>query len=156
VTTLSKGNAGTTYSHTTEVDAAADGVWSLLEDLPGYAGWNPVYTRASGDVRPGAEVRLTVQLPGMKPTHAKATVAAAVPGQRLVLRSAMLGGLIKADRSFALSPLGSGRCTLVGSETFHGPAAWLIAKLVGTRVDQAVRWTNEALKAAAERNAGTA
>ena len=138
------------FAHVTPIDAPAEAVWSVLADLPGWGSWNPVYPRASGRLAPGEALSLTIALPGAKPQRMRARVLAAEPPRRLVFTGGMLGGALKATRSFELTALTPEACSLKGDEVFAGPLAPLMVPLVGGKVKDAVRLVNEALRTTVE------
>jgi hypothetical protein len=64
----------------TEIDAPAERVWKIVSDLAAYAEWNPFIVRASGEVRPGTRLDITITAPGMKPVSFKPRVLDVEPG----------------------------------------------------------------------------
>jgi hypothetical protein len=64
----------------TEIDAPAEQVWKIISDLAAYAEWNPFIVRASGEVRPGTRLDITITAPGMKPVSFKPRVLDLEPG----------------------------------------------------------------------------
>jgi hypothetical protein len=64
----------------TVIDAPAERVWKIISDLAAYAEWNPFIVRASGEVRPGTRLDITITAPGMKPVSFKPRVLDVEPG----------------------------------------------------------------------------
>ena len=62
------------------IDAPAERVWEVVSDLTAYAEWNPFVVKASGDLRPGARLEITIAAPGMKPVSFRPRVLDLEPG----------------------------------------------------------------------------
>ena len=60
------------YRTTFPVAASASAVWAVLTDFERYGEWNPSLPSISGEVRPGAEVALTLGMPGRPSPKVKA------------------------------------------------------------------------------------
>ena len=60
------------YRTTFPVAAPASVVWRVLTDFERYGEWNPSLPSISGDLRPGAEVALTLGMPGRPSPKVKA------------------------------------------------------------------------------------
>ena len=133
-----------------EIDAPIGAVWRVLAAIDQWHEWNPVYVRASGEMREGAAIRLTILLPGAKPQDSNATVVVVLPDEALRIYGGALGGLVRATRYFQLQPIADGRTLLVSGEVFGGLAGPLLARLIGGRIKAAIVAVGAALKTRSE------
>ena len=49
-----------------EIDASAETVWRVLTDLASYPEWNPMIRRASGELQPGARLKIRFEPEGSR------------------------------------------------------------------------------------------
>lgn len=137
--------------HRIEIEAPASAVWTVIADLDHWGAWNPLYIQASGKALVGTPLDMTIQLDGMKPQKARATVVTAEPGACLEYGISNLGGLVKAFRYIDITPLGDDRCAVSNGEIMSGLLGNLLAGVVGEKVRKGLQAMNEALKAKVER-----
>lgn len=96
------------------VEGPKQDVWEALTDFGGYAEWNPVIARASGEAREGAELDLEVTLPGRDPESLDAEVLIVRPERKLRWQDRLvLPGLRDWEYEFVLEPLDGGRVRVV-------------------------------------------
>jgi len=137
-----------TFSSTIDIDATPLAVWTVLTDLASYPEWNPLFTKASGELTVGSAITLkSVQARGRTMT-VKATVLAVQPGAELRW-TAGLKGIIGGEHAFILSPQDGGT-RLEQSESFGGLIVPLSGRVLA-RAEASFRELNEAIKARAER-----
>lgn len=135
-----------------EVAAPAGIVWDIVANFDGWGAWNPLYTRAAGDAREGAEIELTVAVPGMKPMDTRARVHTVRPGECLEYGLSNMAGLLRAFRFIDIVELGPERCGIANGEIMSGPIGALVARAVGPKVGEGLRAMNDRLKELAEAN----
>ena len=136
--------------HEIEIAAPAAAVWAVIADLDHWGTWNPLYIQARGQAVVGTPLDMTIQLEGMKPQKARATVVTAQPGTCLEYGISNLGGLVKAFRYIDIAPLGEARCRVSNGEIMSGLLGNLLAGLVGEKVRKGLQAMNEALKVRVE------
>jgi hypothetical protein len=136
--------------HTIEIAAPAAAVWAVIADLDRWGTWNPLYIQASGKPVVGTPLDMTIQLEGMKPQKARATVVTAEPGACLEYGISNLGGLVKAFRTIDIAPLGDARCAVSNGEIMSGLLGNVLAGVVGEKVRKGLQAMNEALKTKVE------
>jgi hypothetical protein len=108
-------------STTTEIDAPAARVWSVLVDLPGYREWNPFIVEASGNVAVGETLALRMALPGRDPMTIRPRLLIVDPERELRWKGRLLvSGLFDGEHAFGLTPLPGGRTRLDHWEHFSG------------------------------------
>ena len=56
-----------TIEHRIGIQAPPEAIWSVVSDIARWKEWNPLYPRADGVVRIGAQLDLDLVLPGRKP-----------------------------------------------------------------------------------------
>jgi len=129
-----------------EIQAAPSAVWAVLTDLAGYSEWNPFVPRASGDLRPGGQVELSVSMPDGSDADVRTEVLAVEAGRELRLRRRwLLPGLFDGVHFVRLVELGPDRTRVVHGEDFTG---LLVKPLLGaiTRATRGFVFMNQALK----------
>lgn len=112
--------------HRIGIQAPADTIWDIVVDLQRWGDWNPIYPQASGEVRIGQTLNLTLALPDDKPRTIQPVVLDWVPREQLHWRLSMLGGLVNTLRYIEIEELAPGSCIVSNGEIFKG--------LLGTRV----------------------
>ena len=53
--------------HRIGIAVPAEVIWDIVADVPGWEAWNPLYPSASGVIRIGEVLNLTLALRGQKP-----------------------------------------------------------------------------------------
>jgi hypothetical protein len=145
-----KGPSGVRIEHRIGVQVPAEVIWELLSEVDGWSRWNPLYEKASGTVRIGETLDLTVALPDMKPRPARATVLEWVPNEQLHYRTVGMGGLIKGTRYVEIEQLAPESCIVSNGEIMGGLLGASVARGLGRKVYKGLRLMNEALKETAE------
>jgi hypothetical protein len=100
--------------------ATPDRVWQVLSDLPAHAAWNPFIRSASGELRPGCVLKLSLTPPGGRPMRFSPRVLVADPGRELRwLGRVLMPGVFDGEHYFLLQP-DAGGTRLVHGEKFNG------------------------------------
>ena len=132
------------------IQAPAEVIWEIVQDLPTWSEWNPTYPRAEGEIRIGNTLTLDLALPGQPKQEIKAKVLEWVPGEQLHWQLRLMGGLIRTVRYIEISPLSERGCIVDNGEIFGGLMGPSLGKRMGRAVRQGFHAMNEALKARAE------
>jgi hypothetical protein len=104
-----------------EIDAPAERVWDVLVGFEDYPAWNPFIRSASGPVRAGERIRVTVGASGQRPMTFKPRLLVVRPARELRwLGRVGLPRLFDGEHSFVLEPLGPRRTRVVQHERFRG------------------------------------
>ena len=106
--------------------------------------------KASGEVRIGETLTLTLALPGQPHQEIRPRVLDWVPNEQLHWQLSMMGGMIKTLRYIEINPLNETGCIVDNGEIFGGLMGPSLAKRIGPGVRRGFRAMNEALKARAE------
>jgi hypothetical protein len=141
---------GLRIEHRIGIQAPPDVIWEAISDLKSWADWNPLYTRASGEIRLGATLSLTLQVPGQKPQEIAPVILDWTPNELLHWRLTLLGGLVKTTRFLEIEKLAEESCIVSNGEIFGGLVGPTAAKRMGQSIYRGFREMNEALKARAE------
>jgi hypothetical protein len=142
--------AGVRIEHRIGIQAPAEVIWEVLSDLESWEQWNKLYPKASGQIRIGGALELTLALPGQQPQQIKPTVLEWVPNEQLHWRLTMLGGFVKTTRFFEIESLAEASCIVSNGELFAGMMGPSVAKRMGRSIYRGFSEMNEALKARAE------
>ncbi len=90
----------------TDIDAPIERVWSIIADFERYPEWNPFIVRASGEMRIGAKLDVTIHAPGMRPVHFEAKVLDCRPGRLIRWKGSLwVRGLFDGRHSMVVEPL---------------------------------------------------
>jgi len=145
-----KGPSGLRIEDRIGIQAPADVIWEIVYDLPRWEEWNPTYPKASGHVRIGDTLNLTLALPGQPQQELKPKVLDWVPNEQLHWRLSFMGGLISTLRYIEIQPLSEEGCIVDNGEIFGGFMGRSLGRRVGRSVRQGFKAMNEALKTRAE------
>ncbi len=106
------------FSASTNIQAPADKIWSILTDGAGWPGWDPSCIRIEGRIAAGETVTAYTKLSPDRAFPVK--VIEFVPGQKMTWASGMPLGLFKGERTFRLAPKGDGSVDFTLREEFTG------------------------------------
>jgi|MEHZ01.5.fsa_nt_MEHZ011451974.1_30 hypothetical protein len=147
--------AGRFYSHElitkTNISADSAEVWKHLSSFNQYEQWNPFVISAQGEAIEGAQIQVTIQPPGGKPTNFQPTLLV-VEEEREIrwLGHFLIPGLFDGEHYFEISPTTDGNIALVQGERFSGLMAWLLMPLIEADTKAGFESMNAALKLLAE------
>jgi len=144
------GPRGVRIEHRIGVQAPAEAIWDVLYDLDRWAEWNPLYPKASGAIRIGAPLSLTLALPGQQHREIRPVVLEWVPNEQLHWRLSMMGGLVKTVRYIEIEQLAEESCIVASGEIIGGWLGPSAARRMGRAIHRGFVAMNEALKARAE------
>src|SRR5258706_14822688 len=141
---------GVRIEHRIGIEAPAEVIWEVISDLKSWEQWNKLYPKASGQIRIGGTLELTLVLPGQQPQQIKPTVLEWVPNEQLHWRLTMLGGFVKTTRFFEIESLAGARCIVSSGALFAGMMGPPVAQRMGRTIYRALAGVGGALKARAE------
>ena len=144
------GPRGVRIEHRIGIQAPAEVIWDVLYDLDRWSEWNPLYPKASGTIRIGSPLTLTLALPGQAPREIHPVVLEWVPNEQLHWRLTALGGLVKTVRYIEIEQLAEASCIVSSGEIFGGWLGTSVARQMGRAAHRGFVAMNEALKARAE------
>lgn len=115
-----------------EIAAPPERIWEQLTDFTGFQAWNPFIRSATGDIRPGNRITITMKLGSSERTF-RPTVSKVEPNRELRWL-AQIGprGVFDVERIFVIEPLADGRTRFAQSEICTGllePILFLGGKL---------------------------
>lgn len=132
------------------IQAPAEVIWEIVYDLERWREWNPTYTEASGQVKIGETLTLTLALPDQPSQVIQPKVIDWVPNEQLHWRLSFMGGLIKTLRYMEITALSEHGCIVDNGEIFGGLMGPSLGKRMGRVVRRGFQAMNEALKTRAE------
>ena len=136
--------------HRIGIRAPADVIWEAISDLGAWKDWNPLYPRANGVLRIGAQLDLDVAIPGQKVRTIRPVILDWVPNDQIHWRVSMLGGLIQSTRYIEIEALTETGCIFSNGELFRGRFASLALRRVAKDIRKGFAAMGEAVKARAE------
>jgi hypothetical protein len=140
----------TKIEHRIGVRTPAEAVWRVLADIEAWPKWNPLYPKAAGVIRIGAQLDLEVVLPGQAARAIQPTIIDWIPNEQLLWRLRLAGGLVKTTRYFEIEELTPGSCIFSNGEMFDGLLGPTIAKRLRRSLREGFRAMGEAVKTRAE------
>lgn len=133
------------------IDAPAQTVWSILDDLESYPAWNRVLPTISGRTTVGSFIEAEIVFSGMAPQPFRAEIIRIVPARELRWISRVeTEPQSTAEHFFILTPTSDGGTALVHGETFIGPMVDMIWPMIDTTARADYEAMNLDLKSRAE------
>jgi len=138
----------------TEIDIAApaERVWAILTGFDEFSLWNPFMRRASGKIRVGEWLDITLQPSGTRGMRIKPQLLIVDPNRELRwIGRLILPGIFDGEHSFTIEPVDPQTVRLVQKEEFSGFLVPLGAKGLDGDTRRGFEEMNRALKTRAER-----
>jgi hypothetical protein len=114
--------------HRLGVPAPAPVVWQIVSDLERWSAWNPLYVKAEGVLRIGAQLRLTQALAGQGNEIITPTIVDWVPDNQILWR--LSGGLLQRLRYIEIDKLSDEGCIFSNGEDWSGFMAGFVSREV--------------------------
>ena len=127
--------------HRLGIAAPAPVVWQVVSDLERWAEWNPLYVKAEGALKIGAQLTLTQALDGRPTVLIQPTIVDWVPDSQILWRLTQNGGFIQRMRYLEIEKLADEACIFSNGEDWSG----LLAGLIPVELRKALRRGYEAL-----------
>lgn len=142
--------SGLRVEHRVGIQAPAEVIWEVLSDLTAWEQWCTLYPKASGDIRIGSVLDITLALPSQAPQQIRPTVLEWVPNEQLHWKLTILGGLVRNIRYFEIEALPGAGCIVTNGEIVGGLMGPSLGKRLARPIYRAFVEMNEALKTRAE------
>jgi hypothetical protein len=136
--------------HRIGVAAPAEVIWEIVADLPRWSEWNPLYPSASGQIRLGERLSMTLALPGETPRELQPRVMDWEPNAQVIWRLDLVPVLAHTVRYLEIEKLSETGCIFANGEFFHGLLGESVGKAKRRAIHQGFTAMGEALKARAE------
>lgn len=136
--------------HRIGIAAPAEVIWDIVADVSGWERWNPLYPSASGAIRIGETLNLTLALRGQKPEAITPRVLDWVPYEQLHWFSSAGNGMLKALRYIEIEKLDENSCIFSNGELYSGMLGPWAAKRMKGAIRAGFTAMGEALKVEAE------
>ncbi len=112
--------------HRLGIPAPASVIWQALADLESWGSWNPLYTRAEGELRIGEPLSVLEQLPGRDSAGVTYTVVDWVPDNQLLLQAKESAGFVRRVRYLEIEKLTDASSIFSNGEDWWGRlAGWV-------------------------------
>lgn len=132
--------------HRLGLPAPPEAIWAVIADLNSWSTWNPLYTRAEGQLKIGAQLSLDLVLPGQGLQVIKPVIVDWVPNDQIHWRLSLAGGLIRTTRYLEIEKLGENSSIFANGELFAGPLGPLAARRMGRAIQSGFKSMGEAVK----------
>lgn len=136
--------------HRVGVQTPAEVVWPIISDIAGWKDWNPLYPKAEGMLGFESVLTLELALPGEKPRTIRPVVVDWTPGEQIIWRLSLFGGLIRSVRYFEIEKLTDTGCIFSNGEIFEGPLQGFIPKKLRRTIKAGFTAMGEAVRDRAE------
>jgi hypothetical protein len=134
-----------------EIAASPERVWRELTDLASYPEWNPLLPAASGELREGQQIRVTLKA-GKRAMTIKPRLLRVIPDRELAWRGSLpVPGMFTGEHIFEIERLDGGRVRFRHREKFSGLLVPLLSRMLDGDTRRGFEAMNAALKARAER-----
>jgi len=133
-----------------DIDAPPEKVWAVLTDFASFPQWNPFIVRASGQLREGDRLRVTLKVPEMRPVTFSPRLLAVLPGREIRWRGVTgVRGLFDGTHALTVEPLADGRSRFRSHEDVTGILLPFLGRVM-RRTQQGFEQLAQAVKARAE------
>jgi hypothetical protein len=140
-----------------EIAASPERVWRELTDFASFPEWNPLLRAASGEIREGQQIRVTLNA-GKRAMTIKPRLLRVVPNRELAWRGSLpVPGMFTGEHIFEIlesEPIDGGRVRFRHREKFSGLLVPLLSRMLDGDTRRGFEAMNLALKARAERTEG--
>jgi len=109
--------------HRLGIPAPASVIWQALSDLGGWSAWNPLYTKAEGELRIGEPLSVLETLPGRERAGLTYTVVDWVPDNQILLEAKERAGFVRRVRYMEIEKLSDEASIFSNGEDWWGRVA---------------------------------
>jgi hypothetical protein len=130
-----------------EITGSSARVWEVLTRFDEYPEWNPFICRATGELREGGRLEVSIRPHGQKPMTFRPVVVCVSPQRELRwLGRLWLPRVLDGEHAFLLEAQGAERVRLVQRERFRGLLLPLLWRSLGGPTRRGFEDMNLALK----------
>ncbi|QUD86355.1 SRPBCC domain-containing protein [Phenylobacterium montanum] len=104
--------------HRIGIAAPANIIWEVMFDVSAWTQWSAIYAEATGEVRFGGSLALTLALPDHPPRPVKATILDWTPDEAIHWKTK--GFLMETTRYLEIEKLAETGCLFSNGEIFSG------------------------------------
>jgi len=134
--------------HRIGIAAPASVIWEVMVDVAAWPEWSAIYSKASGEVRFGGVLALTLDLPGHRPREIEAAVLDWTPDEAIHLKTKSF--LMETTRYLEIEKYSDTGCAFSNGEIFSGYAVRYIPRSRFRALREGFAALGEGLKARAE------
>jgi len=132
------------------IKAPAEVIWEIASDFKSWSFWNPTYTKGAGELRIGAPLEFTLELPGEAPQVINPVLIEWVPLEQIHWSLTLARGLVRTVRYIEIEALSEASCIVSNGEIFEGLLGPTAARSKRHAIRQGFAHGGEALAARAE------
>jgi hypothetical protein len=135
----------------TNINAPASTVWSILTDFQRFPEWNPFITKASGQIKENAQLKIRIEPPDSSAMYFKPTVTRIKEEREFGwLGRLWIPGIFDGEHVFEIEPINKNKIHFVQREKFKGLLVPLLWKSLDKNTRHGYEKMNLALKKRAE------
>ncbi|MBV9993601.1 MAG: SRPBCC domain-containing protein [Caulobacteraceae bacterium] len=136
--------------HRIGVQAPAQVIWEIVQDVAGWPAWNPLYPAAKGEIQFGSILTLEEALPDGPRRTIRPQVTDWTPNEQILWRMNHMGGLIQGRRYIEIEVLAEAGCIFSNGEIFEGFGLRLLSRKRRRTIKAGFTAMGEALRDRAE------
>ena len=134
------------------IDARKEDVWKILTDFPSHPNWNPFIKKIQGELVPGGQIDVTLEIEGTKPTRFKPLLLTVIPEEKFCWRGKLfIKGIFDGTHYFILEEMDDSTTKFIQGENFQGLLAGPILKKIKKATQTGFEKMNQALKEKTEK-----
>jgi S-(hydroxymethyl)glutathione synthase len=134
-----------------QIDASAQTIWSVLDDLDSYGLWNKVLPKIAGVTTLGRQIHGSIHFSAKEPQEVHGTILRIIGARELRWVSEVPSDPVtRAEHYFKLTPIDDRRTLLEHGELFDGPLEDFIWSMIGDAIGVDYEQMNLDLKERAE------
>jgi hypothetical protein len=134
--------------HRIGVAAPASIIWEVMKDVPAWAEWSAIYSRALGEVKFGGTLALTLALPEHRPREIEAAILDWTPDEAIHWKTKSF--LVETTRYLEIEKYSETGCCFSNGEIFTGFGTRYLSRSGLRALREGYGVLGEGLKARAE------
>jgi hypothetical protein len=133
------------------IQASKETVWNILSNFRDYPNWNPFIRSIQGEMKEGAQLKVTLRPEGDRQFQFTPTILQAEPGNTFRWLGKMgIKGIMDGEHYFILKEIAPNEVELIQGENFRGLLVPLFMRMMKEKTMKGFVRMNEALKVKAE------
>ena len=142
------GPEGYRFEHRIRINASSEAIWRVLSDVDRWREWSVLYPEASGKLKKGNVINITIFVPGTKKIPSTAVIEELATNRMVMFKSVtkLSEKLMYGMRYFTIEQINENHCIVIDGEVVGGVMGVLSARLMHKNLFNGLRFMNEGLK----------